>query len=175
MSGAVAIAAATAIPAAVKWLTSAGLGAGSGIVSEIFKSRQDARDKAHELAILDRQIILADKQGAAARVDADIAGINAHADIETERLAYAGPKPSGIRLIDFLNGLLRPAAGFAAIGAFSVFSTVLLVSMGRDIFEGTLTYSAAAQAFEGSLTGDCIVSVWGFVFGARSFRAARSS
>lgn len=168
--------AAVLIPGALKWFASTGMGILSGLGAELMKARQDARDKKHELALLHVQLQFAEVRAKAAIADTQAAGAaGVEADLQTTDMAYQGPKPTGIRLIDFLNGVLRPLAGFAAIGAFCVFSTVLLVAMGAELRAGDITFTVALQAFQDSLIADTIIGVWGFLYGARNFKAGRSS
>lgn len=164
------------ISGAAKWFAGAGLGALSGFVAEWMKARQDARDKKHELDVMDRQLAFAEKRAVIQVADHLAVGpADIQADMEQTRLAYQGPAMTGIPLIDFMNGTLRPVAGYAAIGAFAVFSTVLLISMGHDLWVDRLTYREALAAFGESIIADTIEVVIGFLFGARGFKAGRSS
>lgn len=171
------VTAAVIIAPALKWFAGAGLGYLSGLSAEWMKARQDARDKAHELALLEIQLRFADKRATVAMAEIEAAGpAGVAADLEATQMAYEGPKPTGMKKIDFLNGILRPWAGAAAISAFCWFSFVFLVALAKVmIWDGTVTFEAGMIAFEGSVIADCIVAVWGFTFGSRNFRASRSS
>jgi hypothetical protein len=160
---------------AVKWFMGAGLGAVSGMVAELFKARQDARDKAHELAILDRQLRLAERQAALQLADRQLAATpEAHAfALDEQRLLYGGPPPSGIRLVDLLNGLMRPVAVAAAIFVFVAIALTLVVGMAHDLGTGTLGYREAMDLFGDSVVADLVLAVWGFLFGYRNFKATR--
>lgn len=168
---------ASALAPAVKWFMGAGLGAVSGVVAELFKARQDARDKAHELAVLDRQLRFAERQSVVRLADREAAGTpEAHAfALDEQRLFYAGPPPTGIWLVDLLNGLMRPVAAAAAILVFIALALATLLGMAHDLAQGALGLRDAMDLLSDSVVADLVLAVWGFLFGYRNFKATRGS
>jgi len=159
----------TVLAPALKWFTGAGFGMIAGWLSEITKAAQDERDKRHELDILRLQYRFAEKTAELQIAEREIAG---KYDLKAERAAI-NPR-TGIRIVDVCNGLMRPFAAAACVLAFLSFSGLLFVSMAHDLMAGHVGYLDALKAFEGSTIADTIMVVWGFLFGARSFKAARS-
>lgn len=162
---------------ALKWFMGAGMGVLSGMVAEWFKARQDARDKAHELAVLDRQIRVAEKQAVLQLAERQMAATpeGRAFDLAEERLFYAGPPPTGIRLVDTLNGLMRPVAAAAAVTVFVAVALVMMAGMARELWSGLLSYREAVVVFSDSVVADLVLAVWGFLFGYRNFKATRSA
>lgn len=160
-----------AFASAAKWFVGAGMGAITAFVAEMMKARQDSSDKAHEIEMMRLQLRYAEKTAALQMADRQAMGA---LDLAGMQMAYQGPAPTGIPVVDLLNGLMRPLAAAIVLGALGLFSTTLLLAMMHDLFHGTISYRDAIGVFSDSIIGDSIVAILGFLFGARSFKAGRS-
>lgn len=161
----------TLLAPALKWFGGAGMGIGAGWVSEVLKGRQSDRDQKHERKLLKLEIEYSVKAAPRLQADRELSG---RMELAEDRLAYQGAAKTGIKIVDLANGLMRPAAAAACIVGFVLFSGLLLGSMTHDLWLGHIDYEHALAAFQDSVIADTIVVVWGFLFGARSFRAGRS-
>lgn len=157
--------------AAAKWFTGAGMGMASGWIAEVLRGRQADRDQRHERKLLKLEIEYAVKAAPRLQADRELAG---RVELAEDRLAYQGPLKTGIKIVDLLNGLMRPFAAGACILSFLTFAGLLLASMTHDLWLHEIGYVEAMAVFQNSVIADTIIVVWGFLFGARSFKAGRS-
>lgn len=111
------------------------LGGAGGIVGrllpELFdylqakhRLEQAKADQAHERALMDKQIELQKLTGAQ-RLE-EISGLE---DVEAVKGAVAVTRPTGIFLVDILNGLVRPVVTYWYFGLYAAYKTVLIVGL----------------------------------------------
>ena len=140
----------------------------SGTVPNLLKEWGASREHKRELEMLtiqtDLQLKIAEKQGETrvAEMDreVDIAAYESQA-----KIASASLKATGIAWVDAWNGALRPFAVTIIITLFAVMASFYTYAV--------LTTVAPLQAVDllwGSLIGEAIQAVLGFLFGYRSAR-----
>jgi len=140
----------------------------SGTVPNLLKEWGASREHKRELEMLtiqtDLQLKIAEKQGETrvAEMDreVDIAAYESQA-----KIASASLKATGITWVDAWNGALRPFAVTIIITLFAVMASFYTYAV--------LTTVAPLQAVDllwGSLIGEAIQAVLGFLFGYRSAR-----
>ena len=140
----------------------------SGTVPNSLKEWGASREHKRELEMLtiqtDLQLKIAEKQGETrvAEMDreVDIAAYESQA-----KIASASLKATGITWVDAWNGALRPFAVTIIITLFAVMASFYTYAV--------LTTVAPLQAVDllwGSLIGEAIQAVLGFLFGYRSAR-----
>lgn len=132
------------------------------LLPELLSFLNKRTDNAHELAMLDRQFQL-EQTRAAARMDeiryqGDTAQVLALLD--AQKTALAGQSQlTGIRWVDALNMLVRPATTYYVLALYGLAKVALLVTAyqaGGDIWAAVLrVYDAEDRAI---LTG--ILSFW---------------
>lgn len=140
----------------------------SGTVPNLLKEWGASREHSREVEMLkiqtELQLKIAEKQGETrvAEMDreVDIAAYESQA-----KIASASLKATGITWVDAWNGALRPFAVTIIITLFAVMASFYTYSV--------LTTVAPLQAVDllwGSLIGEAIQAVLGFLFGYRSAR-----
>lgn len=139
------------------------LGFGTSIIPAILKMFTDKADKAHELAVMDKQIE-AQKVTGAQRLQE----INVDADIRETEALQASMRPTGVKWADGLTASVRPVITYAFFGLFifvEVSSYFLLIRAGVEPLQtGSIIWNEEIQAlFAG------IISFW---FGHRSMHKA---
>lgn len=125
----------------------------AAFVPDLFKIYQSTKDRAHELAIMDRQIA-AQKQGAAAKLEE----INATASMANFEAIYK-TYSTGIRWVDAFNGTVRPALAYA----FFVLYAVIKIMLFRESPMPWLLWTEEDQAV--------FAAIISFYFGQRSSTA----
>lgn len=147
-------------------LVSTILGIAGGAVPKLIGLKERAMDNAQELAVMDRQAKLMEKQS-----ELKLAEISA--DQVTEELKafrsqmteiYKQQKPIGIEWIDGWNSLLRPSAVSAVMILFVATSGFYI----EGVLDQTTDMKEAAVLIWGSLIGEAIQAVLGYLFGYRS-------
>lgn len=154
---------------------SALLGAASGLAPEVLKFLNLKADRAHELAVLRLQADLA-RAGHQQRLEeirqsSYVAELDAYAE-QMKAIQEAQARPSGVRFVDGFNALIRPAAAAAVMAFFIGASGMLAWATITDVAAGRLGMPEAAGVIFGSLIGEAIQAVLGFLFGYRSTAAA---
>lgn len=144
-------------------LLGAALGFISSTVPAILKMFQAKADRAHELAIMDKQIEAQKVTGAL-----KLQEINVEADIREMEALQASLRPSGVKWADALTASVRPVITYAFFGLFlfvEISAFILLIRSGVDPLQtGSIIWSDEIQAlFAG------IISFW---FGNRSIHKA---
>lgn len=149
-------------------LISAVTGLLSGAVPKLLKEWSDTRDHEREIAMLEKQtelqLKIAEVEGntRVAEMDreVDIAAYDAQSTI-----AQSSLRKSGVRWVNAWNALLRP---------FTVTIIIILFAVMASFYTyAVLTTVAPLQAVDllwGSLIGEAIQAVLGFLFGYRSAR-----
>jgi hypothetical protein len=142
----------------------------SGTVPDLLKEWSDSREHDREMFRLEKQtelqLLIAEKNGQ--MKVAEMASQESMAAYEAyEGIAKASLKSSGVRWSDAWNSALRPFAVtiimvlYAVIASYYAFSVLSVV----DTLEDTKT---AVVLLWGSLIGESIQAVLGFLFGYRS-------
>lgn len=153
-------------------LVSLASGLVSGLAPKLIKEYVDTRESKREVELLEKQtelqIKLVENQvaGKIAEMDrkVDIAAYDSQA-----RIATATLNSTGIRFVDGWNGCLRPFACtliilmFASIAGFYAYSVL-------DAVDDLAQAQEAVSLLWGSLIGESIQAVLGFLFGYRSAR-----
>ena len=156
-------------------LVSALVGAASGLAPEILKFLNGRADRAHELAILQLQADAA-KAGHQQRIEEIREGsyveeLRAYAE-QMRAIQEAQSRPSGVGWVDGFNALIRPLTAAAVMLFFVGASGMLAWAAVADVASGRLGMPEASGIIFGSLIGEAIQAVLGFLFGYRSTAAA---
>lgn len=144
----------------------------SGTVPNLLKEFTDSREHKREMEMLSKQtelqLQIAEKEGET-RIgemdrEVDIAAYDAQS-----KIAKASLKATGIRWVDAWNAALRPFAVTIIITLFAVMASfyTYAVLSSVDTLADTQT---AIDLLWGSLIGEAIQAVLGFLFGYRSSR-----
>lgn len=144
----------------------------SGSVPNLLKEWSSTRDHKREVEMLtiqtELQLKIAEKQGETrvAEMDreVDIAAYDAQSTI-----AKASLKSSGIMWTDAWNAALRPFAVTIIIVMFAVMASFYAYAV-LSAVESMSDTQAAVELLWGSLIGESIQAVLGFLFGYRSAR-----
>jgi len=130
---------------------------------QIFKHFQDKADKAHELAIMDKQI-QAQKEIATQKLEE--VRIQAEAEEAKSMYEFASKQSSGYKWVDSVNAMVRPIISYGFFFLFCYITVNVLiysVSMGLNALEIKQTiWDEEAQAL--------FAAIISFYFGARAFR-----
>lgn len=142
----------------------------SGTVPDLLKEFTSSREHKRELEMLEKQtelqLRIAEKEG-----ETRVAEMDREVDIAAykaqSKIAAASLKPTGIRWVDAWNASMRPFAVtiiitlFAAMASFYTYAVLSSV----DSLQDTVS---AVDLLWGSLIGEAIQAVLGFLFGYRS-------
>lgn len=161
-------------------LASAVVGLVSGAVPDLLKEFTAGREHQREMERMDKQ---AELQLRVAQMghDSRMRELSVQAEIEDGRawsdrmtaMIEAQARPTGIAWVDAFNALLRPATAAAIILLFIATAGVFVSSVYGSWWAGHITAEAMALTIWGSLVGESIQAVLGFLFGYRS--AAKKS
>jgi hypothetical protein len=147
-----------------------------GLLPDIFKEIKESREHGRELERMNKQseiqLKMIEKQtdGKLAEIEGNVAVEEMRAFSKQMDNIYNSSKPIGIKFVDAWNALLRPITVtliiflFIATSSMYVWGVLGLVGM----TEGGITIQVAATMIWGSLIGDSIQSVLGYLFGYRS-------
>ena len=144
----------------------------SGTVPDLLKEFTASREHGREMQMLEKQtelqLRIAEKEGETrvAEMDreVDIAAYDAQSTI-----AKASLKSSGIAWTDAWNASLRPFAVTIIITLFAVMASFYAYAVLSSV-ESMQDTQAAVKLLWGSLVGEAIQAVLGFLFGYRSAR-----
>ena len=158
-------------------LISSALGMVGGLLPDVFKEIRESREHARELARLDKQAELQLKL-LAAQTDARLAEIEGNTYVEEMRAfgeqmkaIYAAQGPVGIAFVDGFNALIRPTTATLIMALFVGTAGVFIFGVTDKMVAGAITPEQAAAVIWGSLVGDAIQAVLGFLFGYRSTKS----
>lgn len=126
------------------------------LIHGILGQRQDARDKAQELAILDKQIAL-QAAGHAGRMEE----LGLQADIAESAALEKRVTVVGVRWVDALNASVRPVVTYCF---FALFATQLIARIVGNPVDPTIWSEEVQALFAG---------IMGYYFGNRSVKHAR--
>lgn len=121
---------------------------GIGLINTWMKQKTQAADRAHELAVMDKQLehqrVLQTQKLEEIRTISDSA-----AELQRIMASVESTKPTGIRIVDIANGLFRPAVSFWIFGIYAMFKTVALVLWAVAMWHepDVLTQDAWAASF----------------------------
>ena len=139
-----------------------------------FRCRQDAADRAQELAILRLQVEREQaagrrEQAAAAAARLEEIGVQGES-AESAALQQRVP-PTGVGWVDALNGSVRPVLTYCFFALFALHLLVQLAAAAGRIGDAALA-QALAQAWSEEVQG-LFAGILGFWFGNRSMQHAR--
>jgi len=159
-------------------LVSSVLGIVGGLVPDIFKEIRDSREHARELERMDRtaeiQLKMLERQtdGKLAEIEAGVAVEEMRAFRAQMTSIYKQQAPTGIRWVDGFNALIRPATAAALMCLFVFIAGAYAWSMiGAIDLSIPDDWGRLAQALWGSMVGEAIQAVLGYLFGFRSTAA----
>ncbi|MGA1023451.1 MAG: hypothetical protein ACO3S8_01965 [Aquiluna sp.] len=159
-------------------LISTVLGIFGGIVPDIMKEVRESREHDREV---ERMKLQSDLQLKLLQVQAQVKLEETDANLVVEQIKASGEqmraileaqKPVQIPWIDGFNALIRPATAALMMLLFFVISALYSYAIiDRAIAIGPAGFEVAATAIWGSLVGEAIQAVLGFLFGYRSTRS----
>lgn len=146
----------------------------TGAVPEILKEIRESREAKRErewLELNHRLQMEREKAGAEDKMrlaEANLAAEEIRAMREhLTAIVEAHAQPTGIKWIDGFNALLRPAASTGVIVLLFWVSVVYVHGVTSQYMAGTITVEELHTAIWGSMIGEAIVAVLGFLFGYR--------
>lgn len=160
-------------------LVSSVLGMAGGLLPDLAKEWIAGREHDRELARMEKQselqIRLLERQ-----TDAKLAEIEGNVVVEEMRAfrdqmtaIYEQQKPIGIKWVDGFNALIRPTTAMLLmlmfVGTAGMYVTDVLAQFGN----GIINLKGASEIIWGSLVGDAIQAVLGYLFGYRSTMKVR--
>ena len=155
-------------------LVSSALGMLGGLLPDVFREVRESREHARELERMDRQAELQAKL-LAARSEARLAEIEGNSFAEEMRAfraqmksIYDTQRPTSIPFVDGYNALIRPTTASLIMLLFVGTAGTFIFGVTQKMVAGAITPEQAAAVIWGSLVGDAIQAVIGFLFGYRS-------
>lgn len=161
-------------------LISSVLGMAGGLLPDIMKEFTASREHKREMTMMEKQAELQLKllQG---QTDAKLAEIDGNVYVEEMKAfgkqmaaIYQAQKPVGIPFVDGFNALIRPTTASLVMVMFVVTATMYIVAVLQQFGNGIIDLQAASTIIWGSLVGDAIQAVLGFLFGYRSTKGRLS-
>jgi hypothetical protein len=156
-------------------LISTVLGMLGGAVPEIIKEVRDTRNHSREIEFLRLQNQLQierEKAGADAKMreaEASLAAEEFRAMREhMTAIIEAQARPTGIRWIDGLNAVIRPATAAMMMLLFAWTASVFVDGTMAQFKAGTIEGMRAAEMIWSSLIGEAILATLGYLFGYRT-------
>ena len=151
-------------------LISAGLGMLGGVIPDIMREVRESREHGRELERLDKQgemqIKLLQHQS-----ETRLAEIEGQAGIEEMRAfrtqmseIYKSQAPIGVKWVDAWNAALRPFACTIIIILFTAIASTYAYGM----YFGAAHLAEVSLAIWGSLVGEAVQAVLGYLFGYRA-------
>ncbi len=144
----------------------------SGTIPDLLKEFTRSRDHKRELEMLEKQtelqLRIAEKEG-----ETRVAEMDREVDITAykaqSKIAVASLKPTGIRWVDAWNAAMRPFAVTIIITLFAVMASFYTYAVLNTV-ESLSDTVRVVDLLWGSLIGEAIQAVLGFLFGYRSAR-----
>lgn len=144
----------------------------SGAAPGLLKEFTDSREHKREMAMLEKQtelqLKIAEKEG-----ETRVAEMDREVDIAAykaqSKIAAASLKPTGVRWVDAWNASMRPFAVTIIIVLFAVMASFYTYAVLSSVTSLDDTVRAVDLLW-GSLIGEAIQAVLGFLFGYRSAR-----
>jgi hypothetical protein len=157
-------------------LISSALGMVGGLLPDIFRELRESREHSRELERMDKQAELQVKL-LAAQTNTRLAEIEGNVYVEEMRAfkeqmksIYEAQRPTGLPFVDGFNALIRPTTASLIMLLFVATAGVFIFGVTEKMATGAITPEQAAVVIWGSLVGDAIQAVLGFLFGYRSTR-----
>ncbi len=151
-------------------LISTGLGMLGGVIPDLLKEFRESREHGREMDRMDKQAELQLKL-LAHRTDARLQEIEGQAQMEEVRAfrtqmseIYKSQAPVGVKWVDAWNAALRPGACTVIIALF----TAIAGTYAYGMYFGAPHLAEISTVIWGSLVGDAIQAVLGYLFGYRS-------
>lgn len=159
-------------------LISTVLGILGGVVPDIMKEVRESREHDREV---ERMRLQSDLQLKLLQVQAQVKLEETDANLVVEQIKASGEqmkailesqRPVQIPWIDGFNALIRPATAALMMCLFFAVATLYSYAIiDRAVAIGPAGFEIAAQAIWGSLVGEAIQAVLGFLFGYRTTRS----
>ena len=161
-------------------LISSVLGMVGGLLPDLLKEVRDSREHKRELERMqvnaDLQLKMLEKQ-----TDAKLAEIDAGVVVEEMKAfraqmenIYKSQAPVGNKWIDGFNALIRPLTAFNLMALFILVALIYCWALFRQYYNGNMDATVFAETIWGSLVGQAIQAVLGYLFGYRSTRTVVS-
>ncbi len=160
-------------------LISSILGIVGGIVPDMMKMARTGQDHRHERALITLQ-----HKHTMARIEAKVSGQAAVA----EHAAYAEEmqatrehltaiveqqgRVTGVGWVDVFNSILRPTMCTGVMAIFFVIATLYAQAIVGQYYAGSISALDMATVLWGSMVGESVQAVLGFLFGYRQARKA---
>ena len=151
---------------------SALMGIAGGLLPDIMKEVVASREHSRELERMDKSSELAlkmlDKQtdGKLAELDANVVVEEMRAFGKQMANIYKLQQPTGIKFVDGFNAMLRPTCALLIMVMFFIIAGLYAYGVISEM--GASNMTVVAQVLWGSLIGDAIQAVLGFLFGYRT-------
>lgn len=156
-------------------LISTVLGLVGGVLPDIMKEIKDSREHGREVERMQLQselqlkLLEAQSQVKIAEVDANLVVEQIRAQGEQMKALVEAQKPTGVKWVDGFNSFIRPATAALMMilffGIASLFSYSVIL---RTVEIGPAGFEVAAQVIWGSMVGEAIQAVLGYLFGYRT-------
>tara|TARA_R110002153_G_scaffold155305_2_gene307352 strand:- start:1813 stop:2325 length:513 start_codon:yes stop_codon:yes gene_type:complete len=153
-------------------LISSVLGIAGGLIPDIFKEIKATREHTRELAFMDKQSDLQLKL-LEKKTDAKLAELDANVVVEEMRAfgkqmnaIYKQQQPIGNSFVDGFNALIRPTCAFLIMVMFFIIAGLYAWGVVSEL--GSANMTTVADVLWGSLIGDSIQAVLGYLFGYRT-------
>jgi len=155
-------------------LISSVLGLVSGIVPDIVGEFKSANAHKRELEMLTKQtelqLKLVEAQGDARFEETRLGLISQEADNFRAHLGdivKAQFAPTGVAWVDVLNSVIRPLTACMVMLMFFVTATIFTAGTVEAFMGGSISAQTMATVIWGSMVGDAVQAVLGFLFGYR--------
>lgn len=153
-------------------LVSSVLGIAGGLLPDIFKEIKDSREHKREVERLHLETDLQLKM-LSHKTDAKLAELDANLVVEEMRAfgkqmsnIYKLEKKTNIKFVDGFNAMLRPTAAALIMVMFFGISMMFAWGVIQDL--GATNFMTVSEVLWGSMIGDSIQAVLGYLFGYRT-------
>lgn len=158
-------------------LISSVLGLVSGVVPDIVSEFKSANAHKRELELLTKQtelqLKLVEAQGDARFEETRLGIIAQEAEVFRDHLAEivkAQFSPTGVVWVDILNSLIRPTTALLIMVMFIVTASIFTAGTIELFLKGAIDAQTMSSVIWGSMVGEAVQAVLGFLFGYRSAR-----
>ena len=155
-------------------LISSAMGMVGGLVPDIFKEVRETLEYSRELVRMDKTAELQLKM-LDAKTDAKLAEVEGQVYVEEMKAfgkqmeaIYRAQQSVGIKWVDGFNAVIRPATAMLLMLMFVITGGMYITAVLQQFSNGVLDLKGASEIIWGSLVGDAIQAVLGFLFGYRS-------
>jgi hypothetical protein len=156
-------------------MISAVTGMVGGLLPDIFKEIRESREHTREIERMDKTAAIqlemvkakTDAKLQEVKIESEAAEVKGYLE-QMRAIVEAQAKPTGIKWVDAFNALLRPSTALMIMILFVATSGMYVWTVLSQVLTGTMKMDAAAVIIWGSLVGESIQAVLGFLFGYRS-------